>query len=537
MSTSKRLTLTRRELLSGAIAASACALVDSPQRAEARGRTRPKNVLFLMTDEYNRNYMSFRGHEQALTPNIDRLARGGVVFENAHCSHPVCTASRCSIHTGMWPFVHKVHNNVDPPSFYTDIHPLLGLPAVTTMMASVFQDHGYKCYHRGKWHMGSELRHRCYNWSPRLKYPAPRDWYLETDEWLKSNPGPKPVPDDCVGCYPWPVQVIPGMRKFVESPNHGYISGRATWPLERDYTTYITDQAVADMDDSGGKPFMITWSDPGPHGDHTVPDPYYHAIDPADIPMPTNLDRPDYLKDDPSCAWYDKIQDLAGEAGHREYLRCYCGMIRKIDDAVGRLLNSLEERGELDDTLIVMTADHGDMCNAHRTTGGKAVWAFYDEIARVPLIFHWPRGIKPGRRVETPVDGVDVMPTILDYAGLPIPKQCQGTSLRRFIEGAEDPNRMACCEATAQQSQVVRRMIRTQEWALWIFYANWSSPDRTFSQARPLMMFDMVNDPGQQRNLGDDPKYADIRKRLLKRLAGWMEEKNDAWLRLLPRLT
>lgn len=192
----------------------------------------------------------------------------------------------------------------------------------------------------------------------------------------------------------------------------------------------------------------------------------------------------------------------------------------------------MERRGELEDTLIVFTADHGDMSGSHRTAGGKAIWEHYDEIVRVPLVFYWPRGIKGGRRVRTHAEGVDVMPTILDYMGFNIPTQCQGRSLRTYIEGREDMARPAFCEASNPEANLVRKMIRTHEWALW-FYCQ-GKPGTPFAERRPMALYDLTKDPGEEHNLAADAKYADVRKQLISRILGWMEETRDPWLKHMP---
>lgn len=497
------------------------------------GIPKPKNVLFLMTDEYNMRAMSCVGHRFAQTPNLDRLARGGVLFENAYCAYPVCTASRASLHTGMWPHRHGSHLNVGDP----DADPQKGLSPETVLMASAFYDRGFKTYHHGKWHIGDITRHPCYNWNPRLK-GHPQEYAASMVDYNKKHPIPSDLPpggrteNTKLWClYGWPLYETPKMREFDNSHPDFYTAGHWAIPSEAHETSFITNQLMEDLSECGKQPYMITWSDYGPHGPHNCPTPYYERIDPTKIELPKNLDRPRCYDKDPSCAAYDDM----GEENIREYLRCYYGLIMQIDDQIGRILRELETRGELDDTMIVFTADHGDMCGAHKTAGGKAIWAFYDEVANVPLIIHWPRGIRGGRKVKTLVNGVDVMPTILDYAGLPIPTQCQGESLRKIIDGKEDMSRTAYCEATHPTAQVIRRMIRTQEWKLWFYYDNWTK-DKSWREGRPPAMYNIAQDPGEERNLADDPKYAADRKKLIDQLLGWMESNNDPWLKKLPEM-
>lgn len=499
-------------------------------------KRRPKNILFLMADEYNVRYLSANGHPQALTPNLDRLIREGVYFDNALCSFPVCTPSRGSLHTGMWPHTHGQELNVNAAKSNGTAAPggiRGGLTADTRVLATSFYENGFACYHRGKWHLGEETRHACYNWNPRAEASdTSQGEYLV--KWKKTHPVPKDLPNGSwTEAGGWPVYAIPGMEKF-KACKLPYVAGRTSLPLAEDPTVYYTDRALEDLKERGNRPFMLTWSDPRPHGPHVIPEPYYSVVNPDTLPMPINLYRPDYCAKDPSCQSYDKLMEFMGEAGVREYLRCYTGLVRKMDDQIGRLIQALEQSGELDDTLIVFTADHGDMSGSHRTGGGKAIWEFYDEIAKVPLIMFWPKGIPANRRIKTMAEGVDVMPTILDYAGLPVPAQCQGRSLRPYIEGAEDLNRPAFCEATNPEANVVRRMIRTQKWALW-FYCQ-GKTGQVFKEIRPVELYNMINDPGQEHNLADDPAFADIKRKLLNNILDWMERTGDPWLKNMPFL-
>ena len=524
----------RRGFLKNASAVALASAIPNLGRATDATPVRPKNVLFLMTDEHNIRHLSANGHTQALTPNLDRLIRNGAYFDNACCTYPVCTPSRGSLHTGMWPHTHGQDLNVNESKVQGPLVPggiRGGLKADTHLLATSFHEQGFACFHEGKWHLGDLRRHACYNWnlqahSDDVGYrPMLRDW-------MKAHHPPADLPHGSwkeIGG--WPIYAIPGMEKF-KATGLPYVAARTSLPLAMDQSAYYTDRALADLKECGNRPFMLTWSDPGPHGPHVLPDPYYHAVDPAKLPMPTNLFRPEECAGDPSCQSYDKLVEFMGEAGLREYQRCYCALVRKIDDQIGRLLAELERRGDLDDTLIVFTADHGDMGCSHRTAGGKAIWEHYDEIVRVPLIFHWPRGIKGGRRVRTHAEGVDVMPTILDFMGFGLPAQCQGRSLRSYIEGREDLERPAFCEATNPGANVVRRMIRTHEWASW-FYCQ-GKPGEPFTERRLMALYDLVKDPGEDRNLAADAKYTDVRKKLVGRILGWMEETNDPWLKSMP---
>jgi arylsulfatase A-like enzyme len=127
------------------------------------------------------------------------------------------------------------------------------------------------------------------------------------------------------------------------------------------------------------------------------------------------------------------------------------------------------------------------------------------------------------------------MPTILDYAGLPIPSQCQGESLRKFVDGREDMDRAAFCEGTHPTGGILRRMVRTQEWKLWIFCQG--NPEKpTWPQKRPMELYHISEDPGEEHNLAEDPAYAKVRKEMVDRMISWMKDIKDPWIDKLPKL-
>lgn len=307
--------LSRRSFIKSASAAVVAGALPGCKTMHMGGEAvaRPKNMLFLMTDEHNIRHLSANGHTQALTPNLDRLIRDGVYFDNALCTYPVCTPSRGSLHTGMWPHTHGQDLNVNERKSKGAAVPggiRGGLKADTHLLATSFHEKGFACFHEGKWHLGDTRRHACYNWSPRAAGEATYAEFLA--KWKKQHPVPRNLPQ---GSWHesggWPVYAIPGMEKF-KTTGLPYLAGRSSLPLEVDHSVYYADCALADLKESGSRPFMLTWSDPGPHGPHVVADPYYSAVDPAAMPMPTNLFRPAYCAGDPSCQSYDKLMEFMG---------------------------------------------------------------------------------------------------------------------------------------------------------------------------------------------------------------------------------
>jgi arylsulfatase A-like enzyme len=210
------------------------------------------------------------------------------------------------------------------------------------------------------------------------------------------------------------------------------------------------------------------------------------------------------------------VTDL-GETGLREFLRVYYAGVRLIDDQVGRVLDALEATGRAEDTIVLFTADHGDMCGEHGMVW-KSTDAFYDGVARVPLIVRYPRRVRAGE-LGMACNLVDVMPTLLDFAGHPIPTHVEGKSLAPYLRGgrssAEAPPYSFC--ARLRRDPAHRRvvapdrpgawMIRGQEWK----YCRYEDGDE--------FLYHLAEDPGETQNLARDPHYDEIKAALNSELA------------------
>lgn len=509
----------------GAIAASCSPEMSKPGSAS---KLKPRNVLILMTDQQHPGALSCLGHPHIKTPNIDRLAEEGVLFENACCAAPVCTASRCGLHTGQYPHLKGPNLNCGAPE--TD--PATGVQPDTPLLATYFHENGYRTCHHGKWHLGDIKRHSAWNWNSRAE-----NYFIAYDKFLSKCEKKWEVtaPEGDAELFGWPLYMTDACKKAYHNAEElikGHPAptfmciGRTSLPLEYDRTTFATDCLLDDFNKYGRDPFMMVWSVVPPHAEWLVQDPYYSMVDINKLELPTNMTRPKHYEQSFAC----KLFDLLGEEGVREYLRCYYAQVMQVDDQVGRIIDKLEHMGQLDDTLIVFTSDHGDMNGSHKAVG-KGFQAYYDEIVKVPLIIRWPKGIKPGRKVKTIVNNVDVMPTLLDYAGLEIPSDCHGQSLRSFIDGKEDMQRAGYCERTHPELEIAERMIRTHQWKLSFSY--WT---KTGTEFRPPELYDLSADPTEQTNIASDSKYEPVKQKLLKRLTGWMEDTNDPWLKRLPKL-
>jgi arylsulfatase A-like enzyme len=301
-----------------------------------------------------------------------------------------------------------------------------------------------------------------------------------------------------------------GFHKFHALPNNGvaYISiiGRSVIPPELLPETRITDQIVELIEKNAKQNFMITASWSPPHDLWVIPEPYYSLVDRDKIALTGTTDVPPW---DRGPSW--RLGQIMGPQGIREYAAIYYGMVKYIDDQVGRILQKLDELRLADNTLVIFTSDHGDMVGAHDCIG-KSIQGFYDDLVRIPLLVRLPGRIKPGTVIHQPVSQIDLLPTILDYAGQRVPEGLHGRSLRPLLEGAA----VAWRDHAFCQRADASRMLRTQR------YKYCFGP-----KSKMAALYDLQNDPHEDDNLADDPAHAETVRQLHQRLLDVMRGDGD----------
>ena len=499
----------RREFLGAAGATAVVAASPSFVRsATRRKQDAAVNVLFLMTDEQHYRSLSSTGNPYIETPNMDRIGREGVRFDNATCVTPYCSPSRASIITGVYPHTHGILSNVSPGR---NNQPPLDQDAFPNT-ETILHGEGYATGHRGKWHLGDKGDFDCYqSWAYAAKNNRGyRDFLAEHLPASKFADHPSP------GKYlARPVEMIPivekGYHEFHAIPNMrvAYISiiGRSLVPPELLPETQITNQVLELIDRHAEENFMITASWSPPHDLWVMPEPYYSLVDRNKIELPGSTDMPQWDQRGPS----KRLGDIMGPEGIREYAAIYHGMVKYIDDQLGRVLKKLDELGLADNTLVIFTTDHGDMVGAHGCIG-KSIFSFYDDLVRIPLLMRLPGRIQPGTVVHQPVSQIDFMPTILDYLGLSVPEKIHGRSMRPLAEGRDVQWRdhAFCQRANAG------RMLRTERYKF--VYR---------PQPRVVALYDLKNDPHEDRNLAADAAHAETVRQMHRRLLEVMADDGD----------
>ena len=482
------------------------------------------NVLLILCDQLCASTLEPYGGT-ADTPNLNRLAKSGVLFESAYCQTPLCSPSRASILTGQYPHRHGLVSNVMRADY-----PMIGGPETEegidrrdTTTEGILHANGWQTVHAGKWHVSGE-KLSCYDsmYTENHEYAdemrgvfervatLPREQYMEWYGWTVPVTV-RPEFAESLAKIPANWNLHPRQRDFVTK------FGRLDLPVEDTFDHRIASRCVETIR-AAKEPFMLTCSFNMPHDPNIAPSPYYEGVDMARIRADASL---------PCHAAY--VNDMSknfprhcGDAFLTEFLRIYHAALKLLDDQVGRLLDALEQRSIRDDTAVIFTSDHGDMAGGHGMFW-KSTNAFYEEVARVPLIICAP-GFKRGARYVKPVELVDLMPTVLDLCGVKTPAGIDGASLAPVLSGGESAKDTALSERlhhTPGNKRHPRTNDANHNFMLragkhkYVVHRNGSGDVR--------LLFDLERDPNEYENLCEQPgheaaaaeMHALLRKRLL----------------------
>jgi choline-sulfatase len=446
--------------------------------------TRPDIVLFL-TDQQRFDELGYSSGGHFDTPNLDRLARNGVIFESAYSASTVCVPSRVALMTGIEP--HRVPTQENPwalrEGFWTIAHELRRAGYQTALIgkahfAPVHAQHGFEtlrlCEHLQSQGLGPLTRER------NDELDDYHGWLLEHGhpDWRFDDAG-APAPPGRAHVFPYGPDIHP--TGWVERETAAFLDGR-----------------------DRSRPLFLVVSFPHPHAPHNPPEPYASMFDPADSRVPddgfdVNAGLPMVCQ---LALKNAKTRDeAADERRVRRFLATVRGLIKHIDDAIGRLVEQLD----MTSTLVAFTADHGDYAG-HRGVMRKTPWMPFDDLARVPL-FYAGHGVAGGRVVPDLVQSYDFALTALDYAGLaPGVEDVDGRSLRPLLAG--QPGAHDLGRSVFSAIGVGWPMIRRGNHKYFVH-----------SQHRTAVLFDLENDPGERVNLAGDPGRADVERDLSELLA------------------
>ena len=511
---------TRRDFLRSAGAgagalAGASLLPGGPPEAADEGPARRPSVLIIMCDQLTASCLSCYGGPVP-TPNIDRIAREGVRFNQATCPTPFCSPSRASLATGVYPHAHGIVANCNPRRQQ-------GITPEDITTEKLLHEARYATHFYGKWHlMGEPLPYYTDMYRPG---DYQRDM-TETFARVRTED-----PDGFMPFYKWalPVEVSPALQDAVDALGDrwegekfaGFITkmGRLKLPLEDHLDVRVAKLTVDRLNSLKQGPFMLTGSFVAPHDPNVAPSPYYEAFSPDSVELPANWQSREELFEP---QWSRRIVADLGEPGLREFLRVYYAMVALIDDQVGRILEALDGTGRADDTILIFTADHGDMMGGHGMVW-KSTSAFYDEVARIPLLIRYPRKVTP-RRSNMAACLTDIMPTILELVGRPVPEHLQGQSLAPYLTGERDDSEarpFSFSERVRVHPKGLREVVPGTVGSFMIRGQRWKYI--RYSQGQEYL-YHLAEDPGETRNLAGDAGYAARRAELSAEMDRWLRD-------------
>ncbi|WP_298814005.1 sulfatase-like hydrolase/transferase [uncultured Roseibium sp.] len=489
------------------------------------------NILFVMYDQLRFDYMSCAGHPHLHTPNFDRVAAMGVRFTNAYVQSPICGASRMSTYTGRYASSHGAQWNGFP----------LRIGEMT--MGDHLRSLGMECWLIGKTHMKADKEGMSrLGLSPDSVIGA-RQEECGFDVWVRDDglwgQGPDGFYDEKRSPYneylkskgydsanPWADFANAGISD--DQIASGWMFDNADKAAnireEDSETPWLTSQAIAFMEQAKG-----TWcahvSYIKPHWPYIVPAPYHEMFGKNHVPQARRhaLERENAH---PVYAAYmeSKISEAFQQDAVREkVIPAYMGLIKQCDDQLGRLLDYLEESGQLKDTMIVLTSDHGDYLGDH-WLGEKDL--FHEQSVKVPLIIHDPREeaqATRGTTCDALVEAIDLLPTFVQAAGGKVPDHIlEGRSLEPFLHGKATQTRDFVISEFdySPTPQCVKLELEPRDARLFMVFDGRYKLMHAEGGFRP-MLFDLASDPEEFVDLAKDNEHAAEIDRLYGYLAQW----------------
>ena len=477
-----------------------------------RAASKP-NILFIMSDDHAAHGISAYGGRLAKiapTPNLDRLAQEGALFQNAFCTNSICSPSRACVLTGQYNHVNgavDLGGRVEPGK---------------QMLAIEMKKAGYESAMIGKWHLKVEPKDFDYYcvlpgqgkyhgpsfrvrgdkpWGKNLiEFPNKHSTDAITDltlEWLKKRKADKPF---------FLMHHYKAPHDYFENAER-YESYLAEEDVPEPETLWKKDSDFGSLATRGNNDELI------PHIGTSIGNRNPRRSYLRDLPQrfprefPENYDPADYTD--------EQNTRFAYNAYLKKFLRC----VKGIDDNLGRLFKHLEETGQMDNTVIIYTGDQGFMLGEHDYQDKR--W-MYEESMRMPFLVRYPKTVKAGQRFDTIIENVDYAPTTLDFANAKIPKTVQGRSFKSLLETgkeAEDWKNAAYYRYwmhMAHHDNPAHLGMRTKRYKLIYFYGcNYQGGYQT---PAGWELYDMKEDPHETKNLYHNPKYA----KLASSLKNWL---------------
>ena len=462
------------------------------------------NIILIMTDQQRADTIGALGAPWMQTPNLDRLANEGAAFTECFVTSPVCVGARASLFTGKYPHGCQVFSNFQPwePTW-----------------VSTLAGHGYHCVNIGKMHInpydapgGFHQRFIMEN-KDRPLFLEERDRAIY-DEWDKALHARKLIKPSRYNRFAADPE---GFKKAL---------GAFSWDLDADMhpDNFIGDTACWWIDDrKNTDPLFLQIGFPGPHPPYDPLPDALAAYDNVDIPVPSvsaaelsaQPSAQEKLRQNMIDFNFDSIA-WRRDATSEDLLRLrrhYAANVSMIDHQVGRIIESLDARGYLENALVIFTSDHADALGDH---GHIQKWTMYDSVVRVPLIC-WSKNldIQPGKRDEL-VQMFDIAPTVLEAAGLTVPQDFEAKSLWGALSNSPDhqPRDAVYAELSRDHIQNGSEFIlmrRDREWKIVLYL------DDEYGE-----LYDLKADSGEINNLWESEEVRDLRNELVEDCLRWL---------------
>ena len=467
-----------------------------------------KNVLLIVTDQWRGQMLPRLGADYLKLPNIDRLSAEGVTFANHFTQCVPCGPARASLLTGQYLMNHRAVQNTIP------------LSSRFTNLAAELRRGGYD---------PALVGYTTTTPDPRTTAPNDPRFFVLGDIMEGFHAvGAFENRDAYFGWVASQGFELPKVREDIWMPQ-GESAGGATAqaaviPKELSDTAWFTERGLDYLRGRNGKPWFLHLGYYRPHPPFIAPAPYNAMYRPEDMPKPVRASSPAeeakqnellryYVENIKQSSFFQDGKGLGSSMTESEVAQMratYCGLMSEIDDQLGRVFDFLEETGQWDDTLIVFTCDHGEQMGDHHLLGKIG---YFDESYRIPMIVRDPSAKSTrGSVVSQFTETIDTMPTILEWLGLPVPRQCDGASLLPFSAGRPP----ADWRTEVHYEYDFRDLFYSQP------ESNLGVPmdkcalavvqDENFKYvhfaALPPLFFDLKKDPGQFVNCATDPAYA-----------------------------
>lgn len=490
--------------------------------------TQRPNILIITTDQQRTDSLSCYGSAFTDTPHLDRLASEGVCLERAYCTNPVCTPARASIFTGKYVSRHGAWNVG------------MNVPEDEPMISHHLADIGYRTHYIGKAHFqpfGGSPEHSMETRNNTDRYPDFRGPYygFETielalghatygvaghyGEWVKSQ-----VSEEEFASY----------SKARRLSQTGFGGGAHDWdiPLKYHNSVWTADRTIDFLKNHDTEqPFLLAVGFQDPHHPHCVPTEFEDRVNPDEVLLPDYIEGE--LEDKPPhfiaarCGELRNLETrgkfaMAGQGGGADFRKVsdedaklgrayYYNMVKIIDQQMGRIMACLDERGLGENTLVLFTTDHGELLGDH------GLWMkgpfHYEQLVCVPTLIRYPAAIPPGQRSEALFSHVDIVPTVLAAAGLPISDAIDGVDAMPMLSGEQESARDSLLIECVDDPQGLRlKTIVTDNRKL------------TWYCGHPYgELYDLESDPSERINQWDNPAYAADKADLISAILEEME--------------